>query len=187
MAHTAAPSGGGSHPAPPGPPVPDPGAAAAPGKHQAAASGAAAKQRPPMHPGAASGAGAAASLPAGASGGLSGGLIGAGSIPRKHSVPSIPAQEEVEKKQAGVTAQADDARLLGSPSAKAAAAVGVGAAFAGGLGGEGVQAGPKWRPLLEEQLRCVTFDSGMVHPPALSALPDLLILRRELHRAQSAS
>ncbi|KAI3430723.1 hypothetical protein D9Q98_005309 [Chlorella vulgaris] len=123
-------------------------------KEEAAASEAAAKQRPPMHPGAASGAGADASLPAGASGGLSGGLIGAGSIPRKHSVPSIPAQEEVERKQAGVTAQADDARLLGSPSAKAAAAVGVGAAFAGGLGGEGVQAGPKWRPLLEEQLRC---------------------------------
>ncbi len=72
------------------------------------------------------------------------------SLPRLRSVPAIPVHEDVEKQQPGVTAQADDARLLNSPAAKAAAEVGVGATFASDAAAAD---GNSWRPLLEEQLR----------------------------------
>lgn len=112
------------------------------------AAGGSASKRPPLHPGAASGttAGPAAASPAKA------GAAGA-SIPRKRSVPSIPQHEDIEKQQPGVTAQADDSRLLGSPAAEAAMAAGMGAA-AGEAPADQAEAANMWRSMLEEQLRC---------------------------------
>jgi hypothetical protein len=114
-----------------------PGAAAegptAPPSNGEAVQGGSASKRPPLHPGAASGAAAPAPPPP-----------SGGGIPRKRSVPAIPEQEDVEKRQPGVTAQADDSRLLGS-----AAAAGAAPPQQGGGDADG------WRPLLEEQLRWV--------------------------------
>jgi hypothetical protein len=64
----------------------------------------------------------------------------------------------VEKHQPGVTAQADDARLLGSPAADAAAA------------GPEVDASNVWRSLLEEQLRWVCAFLLRLLPPLLLLL-----------------
>ncbi|KAL4420764.1 hypothetical protein ABPG75_010420 [Micractinium tetrahymenae] len=107
-----------------------------------ASNGKAAK-RPPLPPGA---AGAAAPSPG------QGAAAPAGTgIPRLRSVPAIPVHEDVEKQQPGVTAQADDARLLHSPAAEAAAEVGVGPASAPAAAAADANS---WRLLLEEQLRC---------------------------------
>lgn len=125
----------------------DDAAAAAPAPD---AKGGSASKRPPLHPGSAPGAATpGGGAPSAAAGGVGGSPRG---VPRQRSVPDIPQHEEVEKQQPGVTAQADDARLLSSPLAQPAAAGSVAAAAAAAA----VQAddGSQWRTLLEEQLRC---------------------------------
>lgn len=102
-------------------------------------------KRPPLHPGAAAGpAPAAAAAPPAAP--------AAKGLPRLRSVPAIPVHEDVEKQQPGVTAQADDARLLNSPVAQVAAEVGVGAAGAPAAAAAAADSN-SWRQLLEEELR----------------------------------
>ena len=102
-----------------------------------------ASKRPPLHPGPASRA---------PSPGVAGGGGAPRGVPRQRSVPDIPQHEEVEKQQPGVTAQPDDARLLGSPLLQPAAATAEGSVAAAAAAA--ADDANLWRTLLEEQLRC---------------------------------
>lgn len=108
------------------------------------AGGGPASKRPPLHPGAKAAAGPSPAVAVGSPKG----------IPRLRSVQAIPQQEEIEKQQPGVTAQADDARLLGSPAFQADAA-GAGGVAAAAVAAAQADDGTLWRTLLEEQLRCL--------------------------------
>ena len=124
-------------------------AAPAPAEQPAANGGGSASTggRPPLHPSSAGGS------PAGAAALAGGKASGGGGMPRLRSVQSIPQHDDVEKKQPGVTAQPDDARLLGSPVFEGGAAAGAGGVVAA-VGAPESDAAALWRTLLEEQLRC---------------------------------